>query len=89
MSRDFSYQQRSGTLLQINRQHGLDIVVSYIIHGVRYFTGFESIIDFDSDMHIEDALEAICPNSEWLGTIRITFEYIPFRDEEKEDGDID
>ncbi len=42
----------------------------------RDYVGFESIIDFDGDMHIEDALEAIVPNNEWTGTIRITFEYM-------------
>ena len=45
----------------------------------RDYAGFESILDFD----IEDALEAIVPNNEWTGTIRITFEYIeeePYRD---------
>lgn len=45
------------------------------------YPGFESIMDFVGDMHIEDALEAIVPDSEWLGTIRITFEYIPSQEE--------
>jgi hypothetical protein len=49
----------------------------------REYTGFESIVDFDSDMHIEDALEAIVPNNEWAGTIRVTFEYIPAPEESK------
>ena len=43
-------------------------------------TGFESIMDFYTD-HIEDALDAIVPNSEWNGTIRVTFEYIPSPEE--------
>ena len=47
----------------------------------RDYPGFESIMDFYTE-HIEDALDAVVPNSEWQGTIRITFEYIPSQEED-------
>jgi len=44
------------------------------------YVGFESILDFDEEWG-EEALPKITPNSEYMGIVRITFEYIPTEDE--------
>ena len=39
------------------------------------YTGFESIMGFDEEWI--EALHSITPNGEYLGSIKITLEYIP------------
>lgn len=48
---------------------------------VREYNGYETIMDFDEDWL--DAMEEITPNGEFLGTIRITMEYIPSEEDEE------
>lgn len=43
---------------------------------------FESILDFDEEW-MEEALPKIVPNGEYMGTVRITMEYIPAEDEDE------
>lgn len=44
------------------------------------YTGFESLNDLDEDLM--DNIGLIIPHGEFLGTVKITMEYIPSEDEE-------
>jgi hypothetical protein len=53
---------------------------------IRYYEGFESIEDLLKGYDIEELLNYLIPDEEggdWQGTIKITAEYFPSKDDEE------